>query len=251
MPIRVDTSNFNGFCRQIAARPLGLKVWDVMLYEVGKVLESCVRLTTREQVDKIKRSVEFKNRTLRFGAKGSGPAIIYVTKKGVVWFADEPGAGYEGIAQGRKAGGKTFHPMTERFHYGNPRWARYQEMLAQLRNKQIDVRMVIGRAGQSWVQIADSLGLRINAPDYVRNAPSFRGAKRINGVSKKAMSADKLFLEMKNFAPILLGTMDGDRILQTSINGRASYFRKSVEEGVFENVAQVARQYPGLLARAA
>lgn len=251
MPVRVDTSNFNGFCRQITAHPLGLKVWDVMIYEVGKVLEGCVRLTTRANIDKIRRSIEFKNRTLRFGAKGSGPAIIYTTKKGLIWFADEPGAGYEGIAKGRHPGGKTFHPMTEFFHYGNPRWARYQEFLAQLKDRQIVVRDVIGRAGQSWVQIAESLGLQINAPDYVRNAPGFRGVKHINGVSKKAMSANKLFLEMKNLAPILLGTIDGNRILQTSINGRLKYFQNSLRKGVFDDVALVARQYPGLLARAA
>ncbi|MEY2500591.1 MAG: hypothetical protein QOI07_925 [Verrucomicrobiota bacterium] len=251
MPVRVDTSNFNGFCRQIAAQPLGLKVWDVMLYEVGKVLEGCVRLTTREKVDKITRSVEFKNRTLRSGTKGSGPATIYITKKGIAWFADEPGAGYEGVAQGRKAGGKTFHPMTEFFHYGRPRWDRYQQFLAQLKNQQIVVRDVIGRGAQSWVQIGNSLGIKVAAPDYVRNAKPFRGVAHINGVSRRAMSGDKLFLEMKNFAPILLGTMDGNRILQTSINGRYKYFLNSARKINFDDVAAVARQYPGLLARAA
>lgn len=251
MPAIVDTSNFNAFCRHIARQPLGVKTWDVMLYEVGKVLEGCVRLTTQEKADRIRRSVEFKNRTLRFGTKGSGPAIIYISKKGIVWFADEPGAGYEGIAQGRKVGGKTFHPMTEFFRYGNPRWERYQDFLQQLKNKQIDVRQVMGRAAQSWVQIADSLGLQINAPAYVRNAPGFRGVKHINGVSKRAMSGDKLFIEMKNLAPILLGTIDGNRILQTSINGRYKYFQQSLRRGVFEDVATIARRYPGLMARAA
>lgn len=251
MPVIVDTSNFNSFCRRIAAQPLGLKAWDVMLYEVGKVLESCVHLTTREKVDQIQRSVEFKNRTLRFGTKGSGPAIIYFTKAGVGWFADEPGDGYEGVAKGRKVGGKTFHPMTEFFHYGNPRWERYQAFLQQLKNKEINVREVTARAGQSWVQIADSLGLQINAPAYVRNAPGFRGVKHINGMSKKAVSAGKLFLEMKNVAPLLLGTIDGNRILQTSINGRYKYFLTSFRKGAFDDVATVARQYPGLIARAA
>lgn len=249
--VRVDTSNFNGFCREIArTKGLGLKVWDVMLYEVGKVLEGCVRLTTREKVEQIRRSIEFKNRTLRFGDKGSGPAIIYVTKSGVIWFADEPGAGNEGIAKGRTSAGKTFHPMTEFFRYGQPRWDRYQRFLAQLKDKQIDVRMTVGRAAQSWVQIAEGLGMQVNAPDYVRNAPPFRQVRHVNGRARKTNTADGLFLEMKNFAPILLGTMDGNKILQTSINGRYSYFRNGMKRGVFEDVAKVARQYPGLIVRA-
>lgn len=247
MPTIVDTSQFNAFCRRVAAAPIGKSVWDVMLYEVGKVLESCVRLTTRTNLAKIKRSIDFKNRNLRSGVKGSGPSIIYITKAGLVWFADEPGAEYEGIAQGKIAQGKTFHPMTEFFRYGNPRWQRYQQFLAQLKGQQIVVRDVLGRAGQSWVQIADSLGLSINAPTYVRNAPPFKGRKYINGVSKRARSADRLFIEMKNLAPILLGTIDGNRILQTAINGRWKYFDQKLRRGVFDDPKEIARAYPGLI----
>jgi hypothetical protein len=254
MPVIVDTSRFNAFCRHVASRPIGRSTWDVMLYEVSKVLEGCVRLTTRDKVDQITRSVEFKNRTLRFGGKGSGPAIIYISKKGLAWFADEPGAGYEGIAQGPNSkrvfasSGKTFHPMTEFFHYGDPRWERYQSMLAQLKDRQINVRDVIGRGAQSWVQIGNALGLSVNAPAYVRNAPPFKGTPHINGVAKKVRSADSLFIEMKNFAPILLGTIDGNRILQTSINGRSKYFDQKLRRGVFDDVKEIARAYPGLVA---
>lgn len=140
MPVIIDTSNLNGFCREIARMPvIGRNAWDVMLYEVGKILENCVRLTTQDAAGKMKRSIEFQNRMLNDGGKRS--PILYVTKKGLVWFADQPGAGYEGVAKGRKTGsGRTFHPMTEHFRYGQPRWLLYQQMLADLRNKQIDVR---------------------------------------------------------------------------------------------------------------
>ncbi|HEX6175889.1 MAG TPA: hypothetical protein VF089_17905 [Candidatus Binatia bacterium] len=255
MPTIVDFSYFPAFCRQIASQPtVGLKAWDVMLYEVGRVLEQCVRLTTRENVEKIKRSIEFKNRTLPDGKNSSGPPIIYVTKRGLVWFAEEPGPGNAGKAKGPRSiqalysSGKTFHPMTEFFRYGNPRWARYQAFLAQLKDRQINVREVIGRAGQSWVQIADALGIRIEAPAYVRNAPAFRGRKHINGTSQKYRTINHVALVMKNVAPILLGTMDGNRILQTSINGRRKYFETSLRKGVFDDVKSVARQYPGLRA---
>lgn len=245
MPVIVDTSNLNAFCKKIAATPgLGVKAWDVMLYEVGKILESCVRLTTREKVDKIRRSIAFKNRTLN--EKGSRTPILYFTKAGLGWFLDAPGEGYEGVAKGRKIGGKTFHPTTEFFHYGNPRWARYQSFLAQLKDKQIDVREVIGRAGKSWVQMADDAGIALTGiPGYVRNARPFKGNTKVHGFAAQSRG---LWLKMTNQHSLLLGTIDGNRILQTSINGRYKYFLKNMEHAVFEDVKTVARAYPALIA---
>lgn len=249
MPTIVDTSQFNAFCKQIAAQPsvkgFGLKAWDVMLLEVKAILEACVRFTTRENLAKIKRSIDFKNRTLR--VRGQTAPVIYFTKSGIGWFLDAPGAGNEGIARGRKVDGKTFHPMTEFFRYGNPRWSRFQAFLAELKNKQIDVRAVIGRGARSWVEIGTSLGMHIAAPGYVRNAPAFRGRRYINGHSKRSRSGDGLFLEMSNTAPILLGTIDGNRILQRAINGRASYFRRNMKHAVFEDAKAVARAYPSFV----
>lgn len=248
MPTTVDTSQLNGFCKQIAAMPIGVKFWDAMLFEVGRVLEECVRQTTRERLDRIKRSIDFKNRTLPQMSIGRHAPILYFTKSGIGWFLDSPGAGYEGVAKGRRAeGGQTFHPMTEFFRYGNPRWARYQEMLVLLKNKQINVREVIGRAGQSWLQIAMSLGIPITVPAYVRNAPAFKGRSYVNGTSHTRRTEGQLAITMVNTAPILLGTMDGNAILQRSINGRAAYFRKNLELGVFDDVKQIARAYKGLI----
>jgi hypothetical protein len=246
MPVTIDTSNLNGFCKRIAATPgLGRNAWDVMLFEVGKILERCVDLTTRDRVNNIKTSIAFKNRTL-FSGKGTKSPILYVTKAGIAWFADYPGEGYEGVAKGGKTGsGKTFHPMTEFFHYGNPRWGRYQEMLEQLKGKQIDVRGVIGRAGQTWVQMADAAGIKLSGvPDYVRNATPFKGNTKRHGFA--AMSRG-LWLTMVNQGKVVLGTIDGNRILQTSINGRYKYFLESMRRGVFEDVKMVARQYQGLV----
>lgn len=247
MPVRTDTSQINGFCRSIATANVGVRFWDAMIFEIGKVLEGCVRLTIGDSY-KVTRSVEHKNRTLRFGGKGSGPAIIYFTKAGIAWFADEPGEGYEGVAKGRTPGGKSFHPMSEFFHYGNPRWERYQGFLAQLKDRQIPVREVMGRAGQSWVQIAQSLGLQINAPDYVRNAPGFRGVKHINGLSKSIRSVDGAIIEIKNIAPVLLGTIDGNRILNASIKGRLKYLRHGIPESYIAKVKETASRYRGLIA---
>lgn len=247
MPVTIDTSNLNGFCRTMASQPaVGLKTWDVMIYEVRKIFEQCVRLTTRNNVERIKRSIEFKNRTLTGPNKSP---IIYTTKAGVIWFADAPGQDYEGVAKGRKSGVKTFHPMTEFFRYGQPRWTRYQQFLADLKNKFIDVRQVIGRAGQTWVQMAAGVGIQLEGvPGYIRDAPAFKGRSKVHGTGRKSQTASSLLLEFVNQNQIFFGTMDGNRILQSSINGRYRYFQESMKRGVFDDVKQVAARYKGLIA---
>lgn len=260
MPVIVDTSNLNGFCKRIAATPgLGRTAWDVMLFEVGKILERCVDLTTRDKVNRIKISVAFKNRTLPGPGNTyqRGIPIIYITKSGIVWFADEPGdqyigrAGYAKEGLGKQRGmvdGKTFHPMNEHFRYGNPRWAKYQEMLAQLKNKQIDVRGVIGRAGKTWVEMAEAAGIKLNGiPDYVRNAPPFKGNVKRHGFAEQSRG---LWLRMTNVGKIVLGTIDGNRILQTSINGRYKHFLGEMKRSNFQDIKSVAAAYPGLRATA-
>jgi len=246
MPVIVDTSHLQDFCKRIAAMPpLGTNAWNVMLHEVARILENCVRLTTRANVERIKRSIAFKNRTLM--GPGSSVPIVYITKAGIAWYADFPGAQYEGVAKGKRAGGRTFHPMTEFFRYGQPRWSRYQQLLMDLKNKQIDVRAVLGRAGQTWVQMADAAGIPLTGiPAYIRDAPAFKGNTKRHGLARKFRNADSMWLEMINQGRIMLGTIDGNRILQTSINGRYQYFRRNMEHGVFEDVKQIARAYPSL-----
>lgn len=247
MPCIFTTNNLTSFCQEVARNTPGVRYWDAMLFEVGKVLEGCVRLTLGNKF-KIARSVEAKNRTLNESGSKRSP-IIYVTKAGLIWFADYPGPGYEGVAEGRKTGtGKTFHPMSEFFHYGQPRWTRYQQSLLDLKNKQIEVRMVMGRAAQSWVQIADSLGVRINVPGYVRDAVPFKGKKHVNGFSRTIRTMNGALLEMQNVNPVLLGTIDGGRILRTSILGREKYFRHGISEAYINDVKTIAHRYDGLIA---
>lgn len=246
MPVTINTSNLTGFCQEVARHTPGVRFWDAMIHEVGKVMEGCVRLTLGDK-RKITKSVEYQNRMLNEGTKRK--PILYVTKSGLVWFADYPGTQYAGVAKGRKTGsGKTFHPMTEFFHYGQPRWLRYQQFLADLRNKQVEVRMVMGRAAQSWVQIADSLGIRIDVPAYVRNAVPFKGRRHVNGTSRTIRSINGAMIEMTNVNPVLLGTIDGARILRTSIVGREKYFRHGITEGYLSDVRATAARFQGLKA---
>lgn len=246
MPAIVDTSNLTNFCRTIAHWEPGVKFWDVMIHEVGKVLEGCVRLTIKDKW-KITRSIEFKNRSLPFPGEtyGRHKPVIYVNKRGLIWFYDEAGPENVGRAEGprNKGKSKTFHPMTEFFRYGEPRWARYQAFLSDLKNKQVPVQMVLGRAAKSWVQIAESLGLSINVPGYVRNAAPFKGRHYVNGTSRRFRTFNGALLEIRNTNPVLLGTIDGAHILRTSIKGREKYFYHGISDAYIANVKETAMRY--------
>lgn len=250
MPVTVSTNNLTSFCQEVARYTPGVRFWDAMIHEVGKVLEGCVRLTLKDNW-KIIRSIEFKNRSLPAPGQtyGRHVPVIYFNKRGIGWFYDEAGPGNQGKAAGPRNIGKskTFHPMTEFFHYGDPRWARYESFLAQLKNNQIKIKQVVGRAAQSWVQIAQSLGIRIDVPDYVTNATPFRGGMtHVNGTSKEIRSVNSAVLQMTNINPVLLGTIDGNRILVTSIRNREKYFKHGITEGYLEDVKRTANRYQGL-----
>ncbi len=240
--VAVDTSHFNDSVRALS-QISGTPIFNVMVSEVGHVLDRCVSLTTSQRADKIKRSIEFRNRTLKNSAK---EPILYFTKSGVAWFLDEPGAKYEGVAKGKTIHGKTFHPMTEVFHYGDARWLRYQDFLGQLKANQINIKDVLGRIAFSWVAIGQSLGIDVKAPAYAKNFPPFKGRSYVDGRGKKETTAEGFFIEIYNANPVLLSTLDGGRILQQSINGRISYFDQNLRRGVFNDLKARAGRYPGV-----
>lgn len=252
MSVVIDTSNFTSYTRELS-RLSGTSLMTVMLGEVAKVLERAIELTTQANFEKIKRSVEFKNRTLPATGEtyGKHTPIIYVTKSGVIWFYDDVGP-YGGRAKGPRNVGKskTFHPMTEFFRYSDTRWGKYKGFLEQLKAKQIVVKDVLGRAGQSWLQCAQALGVdgEVNCPAYVRNAPPFKKSY-FNGTGAKGTTATGIFVEIRNNAPILLGTMNGAAILQKAINLRYGNFLNKVRYATFEDFAKAAKAYPSFFVR--
>ncbi len=244
--VTVDTSQLNAVCKKIAATPgLGLTAWKVLKAEAGKVLEGAVRNTLRDSsARKVERSIKFKNRTL-FDRSSKAP-VIYFNLQGVGWFLDRPGDQYLGLAKGRKVGDRTFHPMTEFFKYSDDRWGRYQSLLSILKQKQIDPKDVLARAAQSWVQMAESAGIQLSGvPGYVRNAPAFKGNAKIHGYAQELPGTEIRFI---NQATVMLGTFNGERILESAITGRLQYFQQQLKRGVFEDVKNVVRSYPSLKA---
>lgn len=251
MSLTVDTRAFNQMVRELS-KMSGAPVKQVILAETGKILENCVSSTPVRSAQAIERSVRFQNRNLwedaQWPPKARGNVVVSITKTGAPWFVDEPGPQYSGVAQGRKVGSKTFHPM-EFFHWSRARWARYQNALSILRTKQQNLGNALGSRGlaaHSWWQIAASLGIQINVPAYVRNARPRNGQVYINGMGQKFETPTSFFVEIANNNPTLVGKLGGAGILTRAIQRRITHFGINVAKAVFNDLKRRARLYPGV-----
>src|SRR6202049_2599919 len=167
--ITVDTTGFKAMALELA-RMSGAPVKQVVITETARVLERCIQLTPRRTPERIRTTVEYRNRNLWSNGDSSdwrrrGEPIFSITKKGTIFFVDHsnfvPGRGRRGPA-GKRIGDKTFHDMNGLFRWGQERWNRYQLFLADMRNKAIDVKKAVAASGlakASWLQIAFQLGV--------------------------------------------------------------------------------------------
>lgn len=117
-------------------------------------------------------------------------------------------------------------------------------------------RRAIGLARQSIVQIADSLGLRLEdvpgggnlSPAGIakaRGARASNGRDYANGVGQLIETAQTALYTLINGLPYAL-PLNMDRTLAGVLVGRARYYQRNLAEGVFLSAARTARAYPFL-----
>lgn len=254
----VDTTGFKAMAAELS-RMSGAPVKQVILSETARVLERCIQLTPRRAPERIRTTVEYRNRNLwTNGDPGNwrrrGDPVISITKKGTIFFVDHsnyvPGRGRK-RPSGKRIGGKTFHDMNGFFRWSNERWGRYQLLLDDMRNKVIDVKKAVAASGlakASWLQIAYHLGLggQVSAPAYVRTARPSNGRVYVNGTARKFESPTEFYVEIANNHPTVVGWFNGASILQRAINGRLGYFDTNLAKGVFEDLRMRATRYKGV-----
>jgi hypothetical protein len=256
--ITVDTTGFKAMAADLS-RMGGVPIQQVILSETARVLERCIQLTPRRTPERIRTTVEYRNRNLWSNGdpanwRRRGDPVISITKKGTIFFVDHssyvPGRGRT-APRGKRIGAKTFHDMNGFFRWSNERWGRYQLLLEDMKNKIIDVAKAVrasGLAKQSWLQIAYQLGLgeQVSAPDYVRRARPSNGKVYVNGTARKFESATEFYVEIMNDNPIVAGRFNGAAILQRAINGRLAYFDTNLAKGVFNDLRMRATRYKGV-----
>lgn len=243
------------------ARNVGKPLEQVILFEGAKILGQCIQKTPARARDKIRRQVEFRNRTLWSNGdperpKDRGSFVAGFGKHGEGWLFETSNFGEGKFSRKgyrpKFRGSKTFHPM-EFFHWSDPRWARWQSHLAAIQAKLHNVAQHLRSQGVSkatWLSVARDLGIEHLVtpapPGYVKNAVSRDGRVYKHGYGRKLSSAAAFYIELENNSNLVLSRLDGSAILQRAVNGRRSFFLRNVELGVFETAANISRRYPGI-----
>ncbi len=178
------------------------------------------------------------------------------------------GPGFVWYAARTKAGGRTFklvgriddqgNEMTGGLHFSPGQWSQIRAVVTQYVN---GVRGAIARgrgaegmSRQSWVQIADALGISLetvpgrglNAAGLAkaRAAMASNGRAYVNGTASEADSkAGKYVVTLKNSLPYALA-IHLDSLMTSILAGEATRFNKMHEKGVFDSQAKLARAFP-------
>ena len=150
-------------------------------------------------------------------------------------------------------------------HYSDFQWLVLSSALQAVRAGLAPARAAgrrtraLGR--QAWVQIADSLGIRLedvrgggrlsaSAIAQARTAISYKGAAYQNGLSRREETQRKYLVTLINRYP-RNQKIGMDRTLRSVLIGQAGYFQKNLELGIFNSIEKTARAYPFIKAKMA
>lgn len=245
------------FAQLVAFSPVPLR--DTLRAEAGSILKVCA---ARTKVAKAARAeIDARRMALRKGdARSSNYERVSVTigmrgnaVYGKVWRL----TGTRDRLGVQQTHGANFAPLHR--HYGDEAWNDIQRVIARflgaLKVARPAIKGAAGLARQSWVQIADDLGIRLeDVPGGTLSAAALSRARRAiatNGRSYKSGQARE-FGEAKKFTIQLTNNLPYgrkitlDRVLAGAIQGRVKFFERNVALGVFENLDKMLKAYPGV-----
>lgn len=214
--VRVDTTQLSAMIRELSARA-AVPSDDVLVFEVGKILEKALSYTPAADVAKMRDRYE----NTAFSVQ---PRSLYTPQRITT------------------SGSKVKYYLENR--YPNALWAaisarRKASFLRRLRAR--------GLAKRSWLDLAAQMGLEIRAPAFVRRAVATSGQVYNNTTARTTRSRGRLHVAIENAQPTLnLPKVGGARALQRAIDGRVSYFLRNLALGTFDDVAKVAKRYKGM-----
>jgi hypothetical protein len=102
-----------------------------------------------------------------------------------------------------------------------------------------------GLAKQSWLRLADQLGLPVQAPAYVQNA-LVKGKPYPQKIQSEQKGKRGNFMIKITNSMITMINAGGKGALAKAINGRTGYFRRNLKSRVFGNWKTIAQKYPGM-----
>lgn len=232
----------------------GLDRRKIVLAEAGSVLKKAFAETPKAPSQK---ALTLGGRLRAMKAlklTGSGPVSITAGKGGTtygrVFLRKKDGSGYRRTHDGN------FAPLNQ--HYTDAQWA---QLSAAINDAKITIGRVVpevkasaGLARQSWVLIADSLGIRLESvPGGTASsgAISSSRAARARGNRQTRNGASVITQDPVHFAVTLINRLpygpklNFQNILAASIAGRAKYMQTSIARGFIGSAQDVARLFPG------
>ncbi len=214
----VDTTDFSAMCSELSAK-LGAPIETVLREEVGRVLSKTVENTDAADADKIRRHSEQATNSLQ-------PASLYAPKR-----------------TGRRhlKGGKVLYRLSWR--YPDALWSAIKTRRAIDLGKRLKAR---GLAKRSWYRLGQLLGVKVDAPAYVKKAVAMTG--KIYPEDERATvkrSEGEITFIIENAQPTV-NAINGEQALQSAIDGRVSYFVINTINDVFEDLSKAAKKYPGI-----
>lgn len=259
----LDTHGFTAFIDDLA-RLSGRTFEEALLDQTAALLRLCMKHTSAAKVGNIVKRVSAHNNHIVF-EDGSAISMWKREPGSPTMFLDtsnwrEPRL-QTAASIGRRPhagpGGKTWHQVEggrNPRRWSNERWARYKAYEGIAKTRRIDLKAARGARGvskQSWLQIAQELGLNLDPPAFVVRAKRTNGREYKNGTARRMLEATAAFIEISNADPIVVGRLNGARILQKSIDARLKAFGIEMRKGVFDDIAARARRYPGLFTKPA
>jgi hypothetical protein len=241
------------------AKLTGMDRKAIILAEAGVILKTCAARTPVLDSSKIEqraRRAAIRGLGLT-GAKGSGDVTMNIGMKGKpfgrVW-ARSNGPKSNGkfrLAMG-PGGGK--HDLN---HWTDSDWSRIKSSVAdvpgQISKQTGLIARSAGLARQSWIQIADKLGIKLEtvkgggqlsarAIKQAREATASSGRRYDNGMGTQEQDADKFFARLTNNLPFG-NKLHFSALLELAIAGRIQYFATNLQKGVFDSMETVAKRY--------
>lgn len=260
------TIDSSGFRRAIGGllQFSGQDLRPIIRAEVGSILKACVgdtKVATYEEIE-----LRERVRTLHeLGLTAEQGSMVQINVGirgafGKVWRTtgykrtEGARAGRRGVQQTHDAGMK---PLWR--HYGEAAWSEVRTAVSRfreaLRLRVPAAKKSQGLSRQSWVQIADDAGIRLEsvpgggasaaAIAKARAAISSNGVRFQNGQAREYLANKSFVIELINRLP-WGRKMQLDTILIRNINARARYYQENLSRGVFDKLSTIAKRYPGL-----
>jgi hypothetical protein len=254
-----EAENALSYAFQEMSKLSNLPIDRIVRAEAGSVLKYCAGATREKQPEQVTpraRAEAIRHLELNRGDVTINSGFREPEKAGRIWARS---SGTRSTRRFRMAYGDGLPVGTPtNIHWRRGDWTDIQEAKADY--ERIAERYMsnairsIGLARQSWIQVADSLGIKLEevpgghiSPSAIaraRLATSRYGKEEQNGSSRTSQDPNNFFVEIVNSIPYAARAGMGATLLR-AMSGRARYFEESLNHGVFQSLQEISRRYPG------